>query len=778
VSLVINRNLKIWFNKPASSWMSALPIGNGRLGAMVFGGVRKEHVQFNEDTLWSGHKYNPNNPDAYKYLEEVRNLILNEKYCEADKVIYDYCTGHPVEQQSYLPFGDIFIEVKKDEDYDEYSRELDLNSGSVNISYKVKSTGALFNRRYFSSAPDNVIVMNFTCNKPKMISIRVSLSRKYDSKTLNQHDDTLILRGKWTEYHGISNMRSIDKTQKGGMSFEAHLKAICKGGPVKSRGNSLIIENADEVTLILDAETNWRGKDPVRLCSERIEQATKKSYENLYLAHLRDYQPLFQRVQFDLGVKPHLDIPTDERFRNVKRGGEDLSLVALYFNYGRYLMISSSRKGTQPSNLQGIWNKGYSPSWGSKYVLNINTEMNYWPAEVCNLSECHEPLFRLIKELQESGSITAKVHYNCRGFCCHHCTDLWRATAPTGRDPMHAMWPMAGGWLCTHLWEHYLFNENLQFLAQAYPIVKESALFFIDWLILNDDGQLITIPSTSPENSFVFNGEKCSSSISTAMDIQIITKIFFICIEASELLGIDNKFRKLLISKRKNLYPIGVSEKGYLKEWYKDFEEYEPGHRHISHAFGFFPSDLITLRKDPDLSKAIRKSIDRRIEFGGGATEWSSAWLICLFSRFLEGDLAYNWFLHLIRKCTDKNLFSFHYPHVYQIDGNFGATAGIAEMLLQSHDGGLRFLPALPASWTDGNISGLKARGGFEVSINWQKSKITKVEISSKLGNICKVITKNLKTVINRGSKIKFNQIESDLFEFSTKANEKYIVEL
>jgi alpha-L-fucosidase 2 len=773
-----SQDLKLWYDKPAKSWMVALPIGNGRLGAMVFGGVGKEHIQFNEETLWSGHQYSSNNPDAFKNLKKARDLIFAEKYSEADKIFSDHLHGIPEDQQSYLPFGDVYLKFKEIEEFQEYRRELDLNTGTINVSYVNNLDGARHSRKYFSSAPDNVIVMSYTCTKPKHISLEVSLRRKYDVNVIIPSSDTIIIRGKWEEYRGRANMRSIDKTLKGGMEFEAHVKVINKGGFIEKKTESLQVHEADEVTLILDADTSWSGKNPRALCTERITQASSKSYEDLLASHIEDFQALFHRVKFNLGEDKLGHIPTNKRLRNVKKGGLDIGLAVLYFHYGRYLMISGSREGTQPTNLQGIWNKDYSPSWGSKYVLNINTEMNYWPSEVCNLSECHAPLFQFIEELQEAGSETAKVHYNCRGFCVHHCTDIWRATAPTGKNAQYAMWPMAGGWLCTHLWEHYLFNEDKRFLARSYPLIKDSALFFLDWLVENEEGILITIPSTTPENSFVFKGEICSSSISTTMDMQIITKIFSICIEASKMLNIDEEFRELLIERRSKLHPLKISENGYLQEWFKDFEESEPGHRHISHAFGFYPSDLITIRKTPDLVKAIIKTLERRIKFGGGATEWSSAWLICLYSRLLDGDNAYNWFLNLLRNCTDRNLFGFHYPHVYQIDGNFGATAGIAEMLLQSHDGGIRILPALPSSWKTGYVSGLKARGGFEVRISWEKEKVGKVEILSKLGNSCRLITEKLDEVINRGKKVPINQVQPDLFEFTTKRGEIYQIEL
>ncbi|MCP4764208.1 MAG: glycoside hydrolase family 95 protein, partial [archaeon] len=761
----------------------------GRIGAMVFGGIKKEHIQFNEDTLWSGKQYDPTNHDAYNHLDQVRKLIIEEKYKEADNIILKKMGGHPERLQYYQPFGDIFLKFKNHNNFSNYRRELDLNEAIVRISYTNDELNANFIREYFVSAPDNILVIKISCDKPKSINLTASLNRKYDAKSIIISNDTIGLKGRWRKLRGFNIVETFieiirgfnsDKSHKKlrkGMIFEAQLKVRNIGGKIYTKKSSIIVEEADEITFILDAETNWRGKNPEMLCKDNISNSSQKTYEELYKNHIEDYKNLFNRVQLDIGGLYNVDLPIDKRHEMVKEGGEDQGLINLYFQYGRYLLISSSRPESQPATLQGIWNNNYKPPWGSKYTININTEMNYWPAEVCNLSECHEPLFYLIEELREPGRKTASVHYKGNGFCVHHNTDIWRATTPVDGWALHAMWPMSAGWFCTHLWEHYLYTGDIDFLKKKYPTIKECAEFFVDWLVEDRDGLLVTIPSTSPENKFSFNGKKSASSMASTMDMQIISKIFSICMEISKILEIDEEFNKILMEKKKKLYPMKIGKYGQLQEWFRDFEEAWPGHRHISHVWGFFPSDNITIRKTPELANAIKKTILRRIENGGGGTGWSCAWLISLWARLLDGNAAYESILKLLRKSTSLNFFDIHPPNLFQIDGNFGGTAGITEMLMQSHDGGIHLLPALPKKWTDGYIKGLKARGGFEINILWENYKITVAEIKSELGNKCKLITNLENTqinIINNGEEVSFDRIESDVIEFDTIKGEIY----
>jgi len=767
-----DRNLNLWYKKPAGFWNSTLPIGNGRLGARIYGRIHKERIQFNEETFWAGHEYDPNNSEVFKHLKNVRSLIFKEKYHEADKLIGNSFQGFPTYTQAYQIFGEVIINFNNQGEIKDYKRNLDLANALCKVSYYSEKYDSRFERLYFSSAPNNIIVIKFSSDKPKMISFSITLDRKYDAEISVISDNMIALNGHWVQYRGPKN-RCISDDLKGGMDFHAYLKIITEGGKISKNDSSLTVEEADEVIILLDADTSWRGKNPELLCNQRIKKATEMSFAQLVKNHINDYHNLFNRVQLEIESK-EIDIPTDERLKRIKKGNIDVDIPILLFNYGRYLLISSSRPGTEPANLQGIWNNEVTPEWGSCYVLDINLEMNYWLAEVCNLSECHEPLFCLLEELRNAGSKTAKIHYNCRGFCCHNGTDLWRATTPQGSSAQWMMWPMSGGWLVTHLWEHYLFNEDKEFLSKYYPIIRDASLFFSDWLIEDHEGNLVTNPSISPENSFKFDGEQCFASIASTMDIQIIEKTFSICIETAKLLDLDREFREELNQKSDKLYKPKISNNGYLQEWYKDFEEWEPEHRHMSHLFGFFPSDLITLRINPNYSKAVRKSVERRLEAGGGATEWSSAWLTCIFARLLEGNLAFDWIMHLLMKCTDKNLLTFHYPRVYQIDGNFGITAGIAEMLIQSHDGGIRLLPALPNNWNVGHVKGLKARGGFEVSIQWKNHKVISCEILSRLGNNCKIITKDPLIVLRNDIKIPVNQLDSDIYEFPTKSEVRY----
>lgn len=734
---VNNSSFKLWYNHPATVWTEALPIGNGSFGGMVFGGVETERVQLNDDTFWSGKSYDPNNPEALKNLPIVRELIKTGKYEEAMDLANEKLMGNPIDLMKYQPLGDLRLFFNNHSDFTNYRRELDLERAVIKISYEVNDIK--YTREIFSSFPDQVLVYHFKSSKTGAISFKATLNSKQTFIT-KYSDDKLIMNGRWgvdiNELKvGLINSNETNKNwDKGGISFEANLKAFSKNGKIFYKDDSLYVESADEVTLILATSTNYLGKNPSEICSQRIVKA-EQPYKQLLSNHVKDYQSLFKRVDISLGKNENENLPTDERLNRIKLGELDPSLVSLYYQFGRYLMISGSRPGTQPLNLQGIWNDDLQPAWGSKYTININTEMNYWPAEITNLSECHEPLFDLIESLVEPGKKTARIHYNCKGFVAHHNTDLWRATTPVD-GARWGLWPMGGAWLSTHLFMHYDYTRNKDFLKRAYPIMKEAAKFIIDFLIEDEQGRLVTNPSHSPENSFIdANGNVGVLCVGATMDFQIINLLFTNLIKSSEVLGFDEKFRDTLKNTLSKIPPLQIGKYGQLQEWLEDYEENEPGHRHVSHLFGLFPGNQIGVHTTPELAKAARTTLERRLQFGGGHTGWSRAWIINLWARLKDAQKAYENVQQLLAKSTLPNLFDDHPP--FQIDGNFGGTTGINEMLMQSYNDEINILPALPNQWETGFIKGIKARGNFEVNINWKNGELDFAEIKSFSGEKC-----------------------------------------
>ncbi len=780
-----NSSTLLWYKQPAKKWEEALPVGNGRLGAMVFGGVPEERIQLNEETYWTGGPYSTVVKGGYTVLPEIQKLVFEEKMLEAHNLFGRHLMGYPVEQQKYQSLGDLHLFFEPKDSPSNYKRWLDLETGTTATEYTIKNI--TYKREVFVSHPDQVIVVRLTASQPHSISFTAQLrgvrnqahsNYATDYFTMDGYGrDGLILKGKSADYLGI----------EGKLRYEARLIAKPEGGNVKVKGADLIVENVDAITLYVAAATNFVNYQDVsgnqhQRVEDYLNGLETKSVDAIKAAAILDYQKLFNRAKLSLPKTESSFLPTNERLEKIK-SLPDPDIAALCYHFMRYLMISSSRPGTQPANLQGIWNQDQNPAWDSKYTTNINTEINYWPVETANLSECVEPLIKMVKELTDQGTQVAREHYGAKGWVFHQNTDLWRVAAPMD-GPTWGTFTTGGAWLTTHLWEHYLFTQDENYLKEMYPILKGSVEFFMDFLIEHPNGKwLVTNPSTSPENFPASPGNKpyfdevtagyregttiCAGS---SIDMQILTDLFGDYINASTLLKVDQEFAHQVAQARARLVPPQIGKTGALQEWADDWGQLEEKHRHFSHLYGLYPGNVISAKRTPEIAEAAKKVLEQR---GDGGTGWSRGWKMSLWARLYDGNRANTVFKGYLTEQAYPQLFAKCFTPM-QVDGTFGVGAGITEMIIQSHENVIHLLPALPDEWADGEIIGVCARGAFELSMKWKNKKMVDAKILSKAGKLCRIQTSQQVSITSNGKPVKTRRTADHVVEFQTSKNDFY----
>ena len=782
-----NPSTLLWYDMPAQKWDDALPVGNGRLGAMVFGKNGEERIQLNEETYWSGGPYSTVVKGGHKVLPEIQKLVFEEKYLAAHNLFGRHLMGYPVEQMKYQSLANLHLFFNNQDSVFNYKRWLNMEDGISGVNYS--ANGINYQREVFSSAPDQVIVVRITADKPNSVSFLANLRGERNQAHSNygtdyfQMDpygnDGLVLTGKSTDYLGV----------EGKMRYEARIKAVPEGGTMKTDGVDLIIENANAVTLYFAAATNFVNykdvsADPHQRVDNYLKQIEGKTFQNILAASVADHNNYFKRVNLQLSNTANSFLPTTERVKRIQTE-PDPSMAALSYQFGRYLMIGSSRPGTQPANLQGIWNDNMNPSWDSKYTTNINTEMNYWSVESGNLSECAEPLIKMVKELTDQGAQVAKEHYGARGWVFHQNTDIWRVAAPMD-GPTWGTFTVGGAWLCTHLWEHYLYTMDDEFLKEVMPVMEGYVLFFIDFLVPHPNGKwLVTNPSTSPENFPDGGGNKpyfdevtasfregTSICAGSSIDMQILYDLFGYYLHAAEILGKNDAFTQQVEAAREKLVPPQIGRDGSLQEWADDWKSLEENHRHFSHMYGLYPGLVLYEKRTPALIEAYKKVLDER---GDGSTGWSRAWKMALWARLNDGNRANKIYKGYLKEQCTNSMFALC-GRSLQVDGSFGVTAAVTEMLMQSHDGFIKLLPALPDEWSEGNFKGVCARGAFELDFTWKNKAITQLNILSKAGQVCRIEYIPGMKISSNGKKVDYKILTGGKIEFKTVKNSVYQV--
>ena len=786
-SKTFNPSTLLWYDQPARKWEEALPVGNGRLGAMVFGKNKEERIQLNEETYWTGGPYSTVVKGGHEYLKEIQKKVFEGKFLEAHNLFGRHLMGYPVEQQKYQSLANLHLFFSNQDSVTAYKRWLDLSTGIAGVSYQ--SNGISYQREIVASAPDQVIVVRLTASKPGSISFTANLRGERNQAHSNYAtdyfrmdtygQDGLILTGKSADYMGV----------EGKIRYEARIKAVNEGGSVTTNGVDLIVSNANAVTLYFAAATNFVNykdvsADPHQRVKDCLDKLINKNAASVLNEAVTAHQGYFNRVTLKLADTPNSFLPVPERIKNIQVS-PDPSMAALSYQFGRYLMIASSRPGTQPANLQGIWNDNMNPSWDSKYTTNINTEMNYWPVESGNLSECAEPLLRMMQDITDQGAQVAREHYGARGWVLHQNTDLWRVAAPMD-GPTWGTFTVGGAWLCTQLWEHYAYTKDKNYLKEVYPLLEGSVQFFLDFLVPHPNGKwLVTNPSTSPENFPDGGGNKTYFDEVTAgfregtticagssIDMQILYDLFGYFTEAAGVLEKKDSLVQLVKAAREKLVPPQIGKDGSLQEWADDWKSLEEHHRHFSHMYGLYPGKVLYEKRTPALIEAYKKVLEER---GDASTGFSRAWKMALWARLGDGNRAHKIYKGYLQEQTCTSLFALC-GRSLQVDGNFGVTAAITEMLLQSQDGWIRLLPALPVEWSEGEFNGVCARGAFELAYSWKDSKVTQLKIRSKAGEICRIEWRPGLKITSNGKTVPVKKVNNGIAEFATVKDAVYLV--